>query len=411
MLYKDAANKKSNQKNLGTIKSSNLCTEIIEYTSKDEVAVCNLASIALPKFVENGVFNHEQLYNITRVVTRNLNKVIDVNYYPIPEARNSNMRHRPVGIGVQGLADAFILMGYAFDSPEARRLNTEIFETIYFGAVTESNAIAQRDGAYETYEGSPASKGELQYDLWGVEPTDRWDWISLKASIKKHGLRNSLLVAPMPTASTSQILGNNECIEPYTSNIYTRRTLSGEYIIVNKHLLNDLIRLNLWDEDMKEMLIASNGSVQNIQGLPQELKERYKTVWEISQKAIIDMAADRGAYICQSQSLNLFVENANMGKLSSMHFYAWQKGLKTGMYYLRSKAAVEPIKFSLSEKHHRKFVKHDTNDGASIPSESPKSTSSNTTSNSLDNMTPIVDMDVASGPVCTMEEGCVMCGS
>ena len=409
MLYKDAANKKSNQKNLGTIKSSNLCTEIMEFTSKDEVAVCNLASIALPKFVQNGVFNHEQLYNITRVVTRNLNKVIDVNYYPIPEARNSNMRHRPVGIGVQGLADAFILMGFAFDSPEARKLNTEIFETIYFGAVTESNAIAQRDGAYETYEGSPASKGELQYDLWGVEPTKRWDWAALKANIKKHGLRNSLLVAPMPTASTSQILGNNECIEPYTSNIYTRRTLSGEYIIVNKHLLNDLIRLNLWDEDMKEMLIASNGSVQNIQGLPQELKERYKTVWEISQKAIIDMAADRGAYICQSQSLNLFVENANMGKLSSMHFYAWQKGLKTGMYYLRSKAAVEPIKFSLSEKHHRKF-KHDTTDATSIPSESYKP-STNSNSSALDNMTPAIDMDVASGPVCTMEEGCVMCGS
>jgi ribonucleoside-diphosphate reductase alpha chain len=410
MLYKDAANKKSNQKNLGTIKSSNLCTEIMEYTSKDEVAVCNLASIALPKFVENGVFNHEQLYNITRVVTRNLNKVIDVNYYPIPEARNSNMRHRPIGIGVQGLADAFILMGYAFDSPEARKLNTEIFETIYFGAVTESNAIAQRDGAYESYEGSPASKGELQYDLWGVEPSNRWDWISLKGKMKNHGLRNSLLLAPMPTASTSQILGNNECIEPYTSNIYTRRTLSGEYIIVNKHLLNDLIRLNLWDEDMKEMLIASNGSVQNIQGLPQELKERYKTVWEISQKAIIDMAADRGAFICQSQSLNLFVENANMGKLSSMHFYAWQKGLKTGMYYLRSKAAVEPIKFSLSEKHHRKFT-HDTNDATSIPSESSKPSNTNGASSSLDNMTPIMDMDVASGPVCTMEEGCVMCGS
>jgi ribonucleoside-diphosphate reductase alpha chain len=413
MLYKDAANKKSNQKNLGTIKSSNLCTEIMEYTSADEVAVCNLASIALPKFVENGEFNHEQLYDITRVVTRNLNKVIDVNYYPIPEARNSNMRHRPIGIGVQGLADAFILMGYAFDSPEARKLNTEIFETIYFGAVTESNAIAERDGAYQSYEGSPASKGELQYDMWGVEPTKRWNWSELKGKIKKHGLRNSLLLAPMPTASTSQILGNNECIEPYTSNIYTRRTLSGEYIIVNKHLLNDLIRLGQWNEDMKEMLIVSNGSVQDIPGIPQELKERYKTVWEISQKAIIDMAADRGAFICQSQSLNLFVENANMGKLSSMHFYAWQKGLKTGMYYLRSKAAVEPIKFSLSEKHQRKYLKQDQMDNLNIPSESskPASASSNGNGNSLEDMTPSIDMDVASGAVCTMEEGCVMCGS
>ncbi len=410
MLYKDAANKKSNQKNLGTIRSSNLCTEILEYTSADEVAVCNLASIALPKFVENGEFDHAKLYEITRVVTRNLNKVIDVNYYPIPEARKSNMRHRPIGIGVQGLADAFILMGYAFDSPEARKLNTEIFETIYYGAVTESNAIAQRDGAYESYEGSPASKGELQYDLWGVEPGNRWNWTELKAKIKKYGLRNSLLLAPMPTASTSQILGNNECIEPYTSNIYTRRTLSGEYIVVNKHLLNDLIRLNLWDEDMKEMLIASNGSVQQIPGLPQELKERYKTVWEISQKAIIDMAADRGAFICQSQSLNLFVESPNMGKLSSMHFYAWQKGLKTGMYYLRSKAAVDPIKFTLSEKHQRRYIKQEAGELTPLVPETPKASAPSTTS-SLENMTPAIDMDAASGPVCTMEEGCIMCGS
>ncbi len=409
MLYKDAANKKSNQKNLGTIKSSNLCTEIMEYTSADEVAVCNLASIALPKFVENGEFNHRQLFDITRVVTRNLNKVIDVNYYPIPEARNSNMRHRPIGIGVQGLADAFILMGFAFDSPEARLLNKEIFETIYFAAVTESNAIAMKDGPYESFEGSPASKGELQYDMWGVEPSDRWNWTELKANIKKHGMRNSLLLAPMPTASTSQILGNNECIEPYTSNIYTRRTLSGEYIVVNKHLLNDLIRLNLWDEEMKEALIVSNGSVQHIEGLPKELKERYKTVWEISQKAIIDMAADRGAFICQSQSLNLFVENATMAKLSSMHFYAWQKGLKTGMYYLRSKAAVEPIKFSLSEKHQRKYVNQNQMGTVDTTFEEPPIQNDISMSSSLDNMTP--SMDVASGPVCTMEEGCVMCGS
>lgn len=411
MLYKDAANKKSNQKNLGTIKSSNLCTEILEYTSPDEVAVCNLASIALPKFVEQGTFNHEQLYNITRVVTRNLNKVIDVNYYPIPEARNSNMRHRPIGIGVQGLADAFILMGYAFDSPEARTLNKEIFETIYFAAVTESNAIAQKDGPYASFEGSPASKGQLQYDLWGVEPSSRWNWAELKANIKSHGLRNSLLIAPMPTASTSQILGNNECIEPYTSNIYSRRTLSGEYIVVNKHLLNDLIRLNLWDEEMKEALIASNGSVQHIEGLPQELKDRYKTVWEISQKAIIDMSADRGAFICQSQSLNLFVESATMAKLSSMHFYAWQKGLKTGMYYLRSKAAVEPIKFSLSEKHHRKFVSQEqpAAEDVSQASLQPPASGETMQTRSLDDMTPA--MDEATGPVCTMEEGCIMCGS
>ena len=411
MLYKDAANKKSNQKNLGTIRSSNLCTEILEYTSADEVAVCNLASIALPKFVEDGAFDHQQLYEITRVVARNLNKVIDVNYYPIPEARNSNMRHRPIGIGVQGLADAFIQMRFPFDSPEARKLNKEIFETIYFAALTESCAIAEKEGPYETFQGSPASQGELQFDMWGVEPSDRWDWKELKAKIRKHGLRNSLLLAPMPTASTSQILGNNECIEPYTSNIYTRRTLSGEYIVVNKHLLNDLIRLGMWDDEMKEALIASNGSIQHIHGLPQELKEMYKTVWEISQKAIIDMAADRGAFICQSQSLNLFVENATMGKLSSMHFYAWQKGLKTGMYYLRSKAAVDPIKFTLSEKHQRKFVRPqgqpDTSEGSSALDMPPNGNHANGSSK-LDTIDPMIDT-APGGPVCTMEEGCVMC--
>jgi ribonucleoside-diphosphate reductase alpha subunit len=348
ILYKDAANRKSNQKNLGTIRSSNLCTEIMEYTSPDEVAVCNLASIALPKYVrEDGTFDFERLYEITRVVTRNLNKIIDVNYYPIPEAENSNMRHRPIGIGVQGLADAFIMMRFPFDSPEAKQLNKDIFETIYYAALEESCAQAQQVEPYSSFEGSPASKGELQYDMWGVTPSDRWDWTSLKKKIKKHGLRNSLLLAPMPTASTSQILGNNECFEPYTSNIYTRRTLSGEYIVVNKHLLKDLIRLGLWNDDMKHTLMAANGSIQNIEGLPQDLKDLYKTVWEISQKVIIDMAADRGAYICQSQSMNLFVENPNFGKLSSMHFYAWQKGLKTGMYYLRSKAATDPIKFTV----------------------------------------------------------------
>ncbi len=406
MLYKDAVNRKNNQKNLGTIRSSNLCTEIMEYTSADEVAVCNLASIALPKFVENGEFNFKQLFEITRVATRNLNKVIDVNYYPIIEAKNSNMRHRPIGLGVQGLADAFILMRFPFDSPEARKLNKEIFETIYFAALTESNAIAERDGTYQSYEGSPASQGILQYDMWGAEPTDRWDWIALKAKIAKHGLRNSLLVAPMPTASTSQILGNNECIEPYTSNIYTRRTLSGEYIVVNKHLLNDLIRLNLWDEEMKEALIASNGSVQHVHGLPAELKELYKTVWEISQKVIIDMAADRGAFICQSQSLNLFVENASKGKLSSMHFYAWQKGLKTGMYYLRSKAAVDPIKFTLGAKHQQKYVRLSEQDNFDMPPAPMKSPQSEGPQ-----MQASAQEDVITGEVCRMEEGCVMCGS
>lgn len=355
ILYKDAANQKSNQKNLGTIHSSNLCTEILEYTSKDEVAVCNLASLSLTMFVENGTFNFQKLFEITRVVTRNLNKVIDVNYYPIPEAYNSNMRHRPIGIGVQGLADAFIKMRFAFDSEEARQLNKDIFETIYFAALTESCSLAQREGPYQTFKGSPASEGTLQFDMWGVKPSNRWDWASLKTDIMKHGIRNSLLLAPMPTASTSQILGNNECFEPYTSNIYTRRTLSGEYIVVNKHLLSDLIELGLWGNEMKEQLMAANGSIQNIPGIPDKLKALYKTAYELSQKVLIDMAADRGAFICQSQSLNLFVEEASYGKLTSMHFYGWQAGLKTGMYYLRSKAAVDPIKFTLSQKHQRQF--------------------------------------------------------
>ncbi len=349
ICYKDAANRKSNQKNLGTIRSSNLCTEIMEYTSPDEVAVCNLASLALSKYVkEDGTYDFQRLYEVARFVTRNLNKVIDVNYYPIEQARTSNMRHRPIGIGVQGLADAFILMRYPFDSPEARQLNKDIFETIYFAAVSESVDLAERDGHYESYPGSPASEGLLQYDLWGVRPSDRWDWTSLKAKMAKHGLRNSLLMAPMPTASTSQILGNNECFEPYTSNIYSRRTLSGEFVIVNKHLLRDLNRLGIWNDDMKHRLMAANGSIQNFDDIPQEMKDLYKTVWEISQRVIIDMAADRGAYICQSQSMNLFVQSPTFGKLSSMHFYAWEQGLKTGMYYLRSKAAVNPIKFTVN---------------------------------------------------------------
>jgi ribonucleoside-diphosphate reductase alpha chain len=349
ILYKDAANAKSNQKNLGTIKSSNLCTEIIEYTAPDEVAVCNLASIALPKFVIDGKFDHDKLFNISYQVTKNLNRIIDHNYYPVPEARNSNMRHRPIGIGVQGLADAFVLLRYPFDSEEARRLNKEVFETIYYGALTASKDLAKEDGPYETYEGSPVSKGVLQFDMWNVEPTDRWEWDVLRKEIKEYGVRNSLLLAPMPTASTAQILGNNECFEPYTSNIYTRRVLSGEFIIVNKHLLRDLVKLNLWDEDMRQKLMAANGSVQNIKEIPDNLKALYKTAWELSQKAIIDMAADRGAYICQSQSLNIFMENANFAKLTSMHFYGWKQGLKTGIYYLRTRAAADAIKFTVDK--------------------------------------------------------------
>mgnify|MGYP001467037985 CR=1 FL=1 len=352
ILYKDAANKKSNQKNLGTIRSSNLCTEIMEYTSKDEVAVCNLASIALPKFVnEDGTFNHQKLYEITKVATRNLNKVIDINYYPVKEARTSNMRHRPIGIGVQGLADVFMLMKMSFDSESARQLNKEIFETIYFGAMETSMEIAQEEGAYETFKGSPVSKGIFQFDMWGVTPdSNRWDWYDLKQKVRKHGVRNSLLLAPMPTASTSQILGNNECFEPYTSNIYTRRTLSGEFIVVNKHLMTDLIKMGLWDERMKNRIMAANGSVQDIPEIPQDIKDRYRTVWEISQKSIIDMSADRGAYICQSQSLNIHLMDPNFGKMTSMHFYAWKKGLKTGMYYLRTKAATDAIKFTLEKE-------------------------------------------------------------
>ena len=390
ILYKDAANEKSNQKNLGTIRSSNLCTEIMEYTSADEVAVCNLASISLGKFVdtEKKTYDFQRLYDVTRIVTRNLNKVIDVNYYPVEEARNSNMRHRPIGIGVQGLADAFIGMRMPFDSPEAIQLNKDIFETIYFAALTESNAIAEKDGAYKTFKGSPASKGELQFDMWGVKPSDRWDWAGLKKKIKAKGIRNSLLLAPMPTASTSQILGNNECFEPYTSNIYSRRTLSGEYVVVNKHLLKDLIEMGLWNNEMKQRLMAANGSIQNIDNIPQNIKELYKTVWEIKQKVIIDMAADRGAFICQSQSLNLFVENPNLAKLSSMHFYGWKKGLKTGMYYLRSKAAVDPIKFTLDADYKKKYG--DNKEVMDINDE---------------------NAEVQEGAVCNMEDGCLMCGS
>jgi ribonucleoside-diphosphate reductase alpha subunit len=351
MLYKDHCNRKSNQKNLGTIKSSNLCTEILEFTSPDEVAVCNLASLALPKFVINGVFDHQKLYDVTYVATKNLNKIIDINYYPVVEAERSNKRHRPIGLGVQGLADAFIMMRMPFDSPEAAGMNKDIFETIYYAAMTASMDLAKKLGPYETFKGSPVSKGIFQFDMWGVTPeSGRYNWEALKKEVKKHGVRNSLLVAPMPTASTSQILGNNECFEPYTSNIYSRRVLSGEFAIVNKHLLKDLIKLGLWNDKMKQRLIEQNGSVQNINEIPQNIKDLYKTVWELKQKTLIDMAADRGAYICQSQSLNVFVDQPNFGKLTSMHFYAWKKGLKTGMYYLRSKAAADAIKFTVEKE-------------------------------------------------------------
>jgi len=389
MLYKDAANSKSNQQNLGTIKSSNLCTEIMEYTSPDEIAVCNLASLALPRFVINQKFDHDKLYEVTYQAALNLNKIIDNNYYPVEEARTSNMRHRPIGIGVQGLADAFILLRLPFESDEAKQLNKEIFETIYFAAMTASKDLAIKEGAYETFAGSPVSKGIFQFDMWNVEPTLRWDWYTLKAAVIKHGVRNSLLVAPMPTASTSQILGNNECFEPYTSNIYVRRVLSGEFVVVNKHLLKDLVELNLWNDEMKTKIISHNGSVQKIDGIPGAIKEIYKTVWEIKQRSLIDMAADRGAYICQSQSLNLFVDTPTTSKLTSMHFYAWRKGLKTGMYYLRSKAATQAVQFTV-EKQGGKATE-------------PLIDSHNLTV--VEGTAPAI----VEGQVCSMEDGCISC--
>ena len=347
MLFKDACNEKSNQKNLGVIKSSNLCTEIIQYTSPEEVAVCNLASISLPMFVKDGEYDYQKLHDISRVVTRNLNKVIDRNFYPVEEARVSNMRHRPVGIGVQGLADVYQMMSLAFDSDGAREVNKKIFETIYHGALTESCQLAEEEGAYETFEGSPASQGQLQYHMWNTLPSDLWDWDGLVEKIKTRGLRNSLLMAPMPTASTAQILGNNECIEPYTSNMYLRRTLAGEFLVMNRHLVSDLIKHGLWSKETKDTIVHRDGSVQHIKDFPDHLKQVYKTSWELSQKALIDQAADRGAYICQSQSLNLFVANPDFKKLSSMHFYTWEKGLKTGIYYLRTQAAAKAVKFTL----------------------------------------------------------------
>lgn len=349
MLYKDACNSKSNQQNLGTIKCSNLCTEIVEYSSPEEVAVCNLASIALNMYVKDGQYDFAKLKEVTKVATLNLNKIIEVNFYPVPEAKLSNMRHRPIGIGVQGLADAFILMRFPFDSPEAKKLNIQIFETLYYGAMEASCELAEKLGPYETYKGCPVSKGIFQFDMWKVTPSDLWDWAALKAKVAKHGIRNSLLLAPMPTASTAQILGNNEAIEAYTSNIYSRRVLSGEFQIVNHHLLRDLTERGLWNDDMKNQIIANNGSIQNVDTIPAELKALYKTVWEISQKVIIEMAADRGAFIDQSQSLNIHIAEPNYGKLTSMHFYAWKQGLKTGMYYLRTKAAVGAIKFTVDK--------------------------------------------------------------
>ena len=384
MLYKDACNEKSNQKNLGTIHSSNLCTEIVEYSNAEETAVCNLASIALPRFVANGTFDHQRLYEITKIITRNLNRVIDVNFYPIVETERSNLRHRPIGIGVQGLADAFILLRMPFDSEPAQQLNREIFETIYYASMEASMELAAVEGPYTTYEGSPVSKGIFQYDLWNTTPTNRWDWAGLKARVREHGVRNSLLVAPMPTASTSQILGNNECFEPYTSNIYTRRVLSGEFVVVNKHLLKDLIELGLWSPALKDKIIVNNGSIQTIREIPQEIKDIYKTAWEIKARTLIDMAADRGAYICQSQSLNVFMPDPNIGKLTSMHFYSWKRGLKTGMYYLRTKAATDAIKFT-------------------VPTQAEKQT------------TPLVlDESTAMAAIaCSLDnpEGCEMCGS
>lgn len=395
LLYKDAANSKSNQQNLGTIKSSNLCTEIIEYTSPDEIAVCNLASLALPRFVINGQFDHDKLYEVTYQATKNLNKIIDYNYYPVEEARNSNLRHRPIGLGVQGLADVFIQLRMPFESEAAKTLNKEIFETIYFAAMTASKDLAKVEGPYETYAGSPVSKAQFQFDLWGVEPSLRWDWYSLKAEVLKHGVRNSLLVAPMPTASTSQILGNNECFEPYTSNIYVRRVLSGEFVVVNKHLLNDLIELNLWNDEMKNRIISNNGSIQKIEDIPDHIKEVYKTVWEIKQRTLIDMAADRGAFICQSQSLNLFVDAPTTSKLTSMHFYGWRKGLKTGMYYLRSKAASQAVQFTV-EKQGGKTVEPLIN----------KHSLSVVEGNGAE-----VENSALNGGTCSMEDGCVTCSA
>ena len=412
MLYKDAANRKSNQQNLGTIRSSNLCTEILEYTSADEVAVCNLASIALPMFIKDGAFDHQGLYDVTVRATKNLNKVIDRNYYPIKEAENSNFRHRPIGLGVQGLADTFIKLRMPFTSDEAKTLNQEIFETLYFAAMTASKDVAKDEGTYESYKGSPISKGEFQHNLWGIKDSElsgRWDWAALRKEVKKHGVRNSLLVAPMPTASTSQILGNNECFEPYTSNIYTRRVLSGEFIVVNKHLLEDLVNLGLWDEDLKQELMRANGSVQQIDNIPDDIKELYKTAWELSMKDIIDMSRQRGYFIDQSQSLNLFMEGATMAKLTSMHFYAWKSGLKTGMYYLRTKSAVDAIKFTLDKKEEEKVPKTATAAiTASAANVAPKAAEKPV---AVEPLSPVELKEMLAKSKENEDDDCLMCGS
>ena len=409
MLYKDSANRKSNQKNLGTIRSSNLCTEILEYTSSDEVAVCNLASIALPMFVKDGNFDHKSLFDVTVRVTKNLNRVIDRNYYPVKEAENSNFRHRPVGLGVQGLADTFIMLRLPFTSDKAKELNQEIFETLYFAAVTASVEEAKKDGVYQTYKGSPISKGEFQHNLWGIKDEDlsgRWDWSGLRKKVKKHGVRNSLLVAPMPTASTSQILGNNECFEPYTSNIYTRRVLSGEFIVVNKHLLEDLVQLGLWNEEMKQELMRNNGSIQNIETIPANIKELYRTVWEMSMKDIIDMSRHRGYFIDQSQSLNLFMEGATMAKLTSMHFYGWKSGLKTGMYYLRTKSAVDAIKFTLDNKSKENTTKVEVATNSKITQSNNESTPI-----PVEPLSPQELKQMLSQAKDSEDDDCLMCGS
>lgn len=409
MLYKDACNEKSNQKNLGTIRSSNLCTEILEYTSKDEVAVCNLASIALPMYInEEGTFDHQKLFDVTYTITKNLNRVIDRNYYPVPEARNSNMRHRPVGLGVQGLADTFIKLRLPFTSEEAKKLNRDIFETIYYAALTASKDEAKIEGPYESYKGSPISEGTFQWEMWNVEAdslSGNWDWETLRKEVLEHGVRNSLLVAPMPTASTSQILGNNECFEPFTSNIYSRRVLSGEFVVVNKYLLEDLVKLGVWSDELKNELIRNNGSVQNIDVVPDNLKEIYKTVWELKMKDIIDMAADRGAFIDQSQSLNLFMQAPNLSKITAMHFYAWKKGLKTGMYYLRTKAAANAIQFTVTPN-----VKKETT--PVVDKEQVKVEEKPKPANAMS--APLTDEELAAAALqCSIDnpDDCEMCGS
>lgn len=410
MLYKDAANSKSNQQNLGTIRSSNLCTEIIEYTSPDEVAVCNLASIALPKYIIDGKYDHQKLFEVVYEVTKNLNKIIDRNYYPVVEARNSNMRHRPIGLGVQGLADTFVKLRLPFDSDEAKQLNKEIFETIYYAAMTASKDLAKIEGAYETFPGSPLSQGKFQFDLWNVTPTARWEWDILRDEVMKYGVRNSLLMAPMPTASTAQILGNNECFEPFTSNMYMRRVLSGEFPVVNKYLLKDLVDLGLWNNEMKQRIMSQNGSIQNIAEIPENLKALYKTIWEIKQRDIVDMAADRGAYICQSQSLNIFMETPNFAKMSSMHFYAWKKGLKTGMYYLRTKSAADAIKFTVDQTVVNANIEAAATANATLTTTTTKTQVAYSTDNPLDQF---MEDDMKSQISCSLDnpEGCEACGS